>query len=146
MISNLDRFTAKHKLKRILKEDEKNIEQKFQESVEDAKIEKIKRFFFEDIFQDVMFLYPVSDFPKEMFILLEKRVYAYAEKLIGKTKTIRLPRQIFHDICTLPCPTWILSISTSTTDNLSSMPTLSQLFMYPLIVPMFFLSYISADI
>ena len=42
-------------------------EQKVQESVEDTEIEEIKRFFFEDIFQDVMFLYPVSDFPKEMF-------------------------------------------------------------------------------
>lgn len=76
----LDRFTAKRKLKRILKEDEKNIEQKFQENVEDAEIEKIKKFFFEDIFQDVMFLYPVSDFPEEMSILLERRFHAYAAK------------------------------------------------------------------
>lgn len=75
-----DSFTAKRKLKKILKEDEKNIEQKFQENVGEAEIEKIKKFFFEDIFQDVMFLYPVSDFPEERSILLERRFNAYAEK------------------------------------------------------------------
>lgn len=37
-----------------------------------------------------MFLYPVSDFPKEMFILLEKRFYAYAEKTDWEISSIDL--------------------------------------------------------
>lgn len=62
------------------------------------------------------------------------------------SKTISLQRQIFQVICTSPRPTRILSISASTTVSLSSMSILSQSFIYPLIVPMFRLPYISADI
>ena len=63
-----------------------------------------------------------------------------------QSKTIRLQRQIFQVICTSPRPTRILSISASTTVSLSSMSILSQSFIYPLIVSMFRLPYISADI
>lgn len=75
----LDSFTVKHKLKKFLKVDGKIIEQKFQ-GIERAEREKIKKFFFEDIFQDAIFLYPVSDLPRERFILLESRFHTYAQK------------------------------------------------------------------
>lgn len=69
-----------------------------------------------------------------------------ADPMAWVSKTISLQRQIFQVICTSPRPTRILSISASTTVSLSSMSILSQSFIYPLIVPMFRLPYISADI
>ena len=75
-----DNFSAKRKLKKVLKEDEKNIEQQFQGKLEKTDIEKIKKFFFEDAFQNAVFLYPVSVFPKERLDLLEKQFYAYVSE------------------------------------------------------------------
>lgn len=79
-----DNFTAKQKLKKILKKDEENINQQFQKKLEKEETTKIEEFFFKDIFQDIMFLYPVSDLPIDRVDILESRFLNYTKKIDWK--------------------------------------------------------------
>lgn len=76
-----DNFDAKRKLIKILKKDEENINQQFQDKIEKKELRKIKEFYFENIFQDTMFLYPVSDIPEERVYILEKRFFNYIKEI-----------------------------------------------------------------
>lgn len=79
-----DNFAAKRKLIKILKKDEENIDQQFKKKIAKEEITKIKEFYFEDVFQDTMFLYPVSDIPKERVDILENRFLNYIKEIDWK--------------------------------------------------------------
>lgn len=74
-----DTFSTKLKIKGILRKDEKFIERQFK----NQKIELLiagKSFLFEEVFQDSIFLYPVSDIPESRSTLLWQRYCNYIQK------------------------------------------------------------------
>ena len=68
-------FSAKHKIKKILKEDKKYIEEQFESR--DLETLHIEEFLFHEIFQNSIFLYPVSTIPKDRVELLWRKYCAY---------------------------------------------------------------------
>lgn len=76
-----DNLTEKRKLIKILNKDKENIKQRFQNILKNEKIEIINEFFFEDIFQDTMFLYPVSDLPSDRVDILKSRFLNYIKEI-----------------------------------------------------------------
>lgn len=76
----LDTFVGKHKISKILKDDRKFIKKQFEgihlESINFHE-EDIVSFFFKNIFQDLIFLYPVSIIPQDQSQLLLERFFDY---------------------------------------------------------------------
>lgn len=75
----LDSFSTKRKIKKILGDDKKFIEKQFKNQERRLFI-IVEEFLFKDIFQDPLFLYPVSNIPEDRAALLWERFYNYAKK------------------------------------------------------------------
>ena len=77
----LDTFGDKHKISKILKDDRKFIKKQFEgvclQPNSGYEKEDIVSFFFKNIFQDLIFLYPVSTIPQDQSRLLLERFYDY---------------------------------------------------------------------
>lgn len=70
-----DDFLSRQKIKRILKKDEKFIDEQFSFQI-NSKI-NVCEFLFQDIYQNTMFLYPVTNIPKDRAKLLWERFCDY---------------------------------------------------------------------
>lgn len=70
-----DTFSAKIKIKKILKEDKKFIEKQFEKR--ELETLHVEEFLFQEIFQDSKFLYPVSAIPEDRVELLWEMYCAY---------------------------------------------------------------------
>lgn len=81
----LDNFSAKWKIKKILKDDRKFIEGQFKD-IEYDLYSVVEEFLFTEIFQDSMFLYPVTKIPDDRATLLWERWECFRNKTIDTYK------------------------------------------------------------
>lgn len=78
-----DTFSAKWKIKKILKDDKKFIEGQFKD-IEYELRSVVEEFLFTEIFQDSMFLYPVTNIPDDRATLLWERWERFRNKTTDK--------------------------------------------------------------